>query len=155
MITICGVEISLEWFVSFIYITYIISLGIILGWGVSIRLIKNKILKTLIIIIIFFFGWIIVSNIKNENPDNLYVKMKEINDKQRLVGLPKEKVVELLGEPIKQYSSEDTYWYNAGKIYVGLIWWDYNILTDYNWYILSIQFDENDNVESTLMECIP
>ena len=150
--TIFGVEISLEWFVSFIYITYIIALGIILVGGVSIRLIKNKILKILTIIIILLFGAIILSNIKSENPDNLYVKMKEINDNQNLIGLSKEQIVELLGEPIEEYRNGKTYWYNAGKIYVGLIFGDYNVWTDYNWYILSIRFDENDIVKSTEME---
>ena len=51
-------------------------------------------------------------NIKSEKGDELYVKMKELNDNQSLIGLSLEEVVELLGKPKYEYND---------KISIGII----------------------------------
>ena len=35
----------------------------------------------------------------SEKPDKDYTKMKELSDSEKLIGLSKEEVIELLGEP--------------------------------------------------------
>lgn len=65
-----------------------------------------------------FFYVVIRVNIKNEKPDDLYIKMSEINDSQTLIGLLPEEVVELIGKPeyeSKDISGEKLYNYYAGK----------------------------------------
>ena len=46
----------------------------------------------------------------SEKPDKVYTKMKELNDSEKLIGLSKEEVIELLGEPIKN-SRDNLYIY--------------------------------------------
>ena len=62
-----------------------------------------------IIIIITLGGLLYIGirmNIKSEKGDELYVKMKELNDNQSLIGLSLEEVVELLGKPKYEYNDK-------------------------------------------------
>ena len=78
----------------------------------------------------------------SERPNDTYVKMKEINDKQSLIGLSQEQIIELLGEPYGN-TDADRYYYDAGKIT--------NYITGGHrkFYIFEVYFDENDIVKST------
>lgn len=128
-----------------------------------IGLIKTKLIsrtfKILIIIIILLFVCIILINIKSEKPSDLYRQMKQISDNQSLIGLSKEQVVTLLGEPIyEKYSREEEnkYSYHAGSIGKGLFFCNKAIFFDcYYGYILNIYFDERDIVEHTSIQCVP
>ena len=83
----------------------------------------------------------------SERPNDTYVKMKEINDKQNLIGLSKEQIIELLGEPYGN-TDADRYYYDAGKIT--------NYITGgtNDFYDLEIVFGENGKVKSTSMELV-
>ena len=78
----------------------------------------------------------------SEKPDKIYTKMKELNDSERLIGLSKEEVIELLGEPQKN-SRDNLYIYDAGTLT------NYLFLGEREFYDLFIWFDENDIVKST------
>ncbi len=78
----------------------------------------------------------------SEKPDKVYTKMKELNDSEKLIGLSKEEVIELLGEPQKN-SRENLYIYDAGTLT------NYLFLGEKEFYDLFIWFDENDIVKST------
>ena len=80
-------------------------------------------------------------------PNDVYIEMKEINDNQSLIGLSKEEVVELLGNPYGDKNA-DRYYYDAGKIT--------NYITGgtNDFYHLEIIFDENENVKSTSLKLV-
>lgn len=82
-----------------------------------------------------------------EEPDELYVQMKELNDNQRLVGLSKEYVVKLLGEPIDELNDRgiDEYTYSAGSVMSNYLF----IFGERHWYELRIFFDEYGEVKFT------
>lgn len=132
----------------------------IIIWFIKKKLIiKDKKLKVLMYVMIILFCGNVSTRIvapvalaEREKTDDLYIQMKEINDSQRLIGLSKEQVVILLGEPMKQYSTdkENTYRYNAGVIYRETFF-----TKEGNGYILIINFDETDRVKSTSMKYIP
>ena len=73
--------------------------------------------------------------------------MKKMNDNKNLIGLSKEQIIELLGEPYGN-TDADRYYYDAGKIT--------NYITGgtNNFYHLEIVFDENEKVKSTSMELV-
>lgn len=82
-------------------------------------------------------------------PDSTYIEMKKINDNKSLIGLSKEQVVELLGEPTWNYTTKngyDDYYYNAGKII--------NYITGGNrkLYEFQVCFDENNIVRFTSID---
>lgn len=135
------------------YIICGILVGIVI-WLIKTKFIKSTILKILIIISILFGICILLYNIKDESPNDLYVEMKEIVDNQSLIGLSKEQVVILLGEPVNEY--KNSYRYNAGHIGKGLFVFNKAILFDcYVDYALYVDFDENDKVEITSIQCVP
>ena len=82
-------------------------------------LIKAKAISTtfkiIIPIIVVLLIFIIFINIYHQKNDDLYMKMNLINDNKTLIGLSKEQVVELLGEPEKTY--KQVYVYDAGYIF--------------------------------------
>lgn len=78
----------------------------------------------------------------SEKPDEVYAKMKELSDSEKLVGLSREEVVELLGEPQKN-SRDNLYIYDAGTLT------NYLLLGERESYDLFIWFDENNIVKST------
>ena len=65
--------------------------------AIIICLIRTKVIsktfKILIIITILLCVCIILTNIKSERPNNLYIEMKEMNDNQSLIGLSKEELL--------------------------------------------------------------
>ena len=107
------------------------------------------------IIIIIFCGLVysfFKKNIEVETADSLYIKMNEINNKQSLIGLSKEEVVELLGKPRYEYNDKENkkvYKFSAGKIikksFLGNI-------DGQRYYELRVFFDENDKVEHTYIK---
>lgn len=78
----------------------------------------------------------------SEKPDKDYTKMKELSDSEKLIGLSKEEVIELLGEP-PDSSRDNLYIYDAGTLT------NYLFLGEREFYDLFIWFDENDIVKST------
>ena len=84
--------------------------------------------------------------------------MSEINDSQELIGLSEEEVVALLGEPKNEYSEENNtiFRYNAGNIGKGLYIFNKTILFDsYDSYVLEVSFNEDNRVESTILQYVP
>ena len=75
-------------------------------------------------------------------PDKVYTEMKRINE--RLIGLSKEEVITLLGEPLHKY--DNFYIYDAGEIT------NYLLFGGRDFYDFFIRFDENDKVKSTEIE---
>lgn len=107
--------------------------------------------KLVVIIIIMFCGLIYAFK-SRETPDNLYIKMNEINSSQILIGLSKEEVVEILGEPLYEHTySDNTTLYNffAGKIVDKSI---LGYIDGPKYYELRVLFDEKDKVERSYIK---
>lgn len=116
---------------------------------------KNfKLIGIIIIVIIFFMLICILEKWHNnyEFPNELHIKMSEINNNKSLIGLLEEEVVELLGEPRYKYidrENKKNYTYSAGKTTQKSFWGkDYGQKV----YDLLIDFDENDKVEYTYIK---
>ena len=110
---------------------------------------KNKKFKALIyVIVILVCGYVSIKVgysfllYASAKPDKLYTEMKEINESERLIGLSKEQVIELLGKP-RGDEEKDVYYYDAGKVT------NYLFFGEIDFYELRIIFDENDIVEYT------
>ena len=58
---------------------------------------KWLIIEIIIISVLFILNP--VMQYLSEKPDKVYTEMKELNDSEKLIGLSKEEVIELLGEP--------------------------------------------------------
>lgn len=108
--------------------------------------------KILIIITILLLIFIIFINIYHESFNDTYKKMNRMNKDKKLVGLTKEEVVELLGEPKGEFHNERAkgYRYDAGYVskeihFLGNTFW----LKTY-YYEFIVYFDETDKVKSTL-----
>lgn len=140
------------WIFGTLFLPYII--GIVIS-VIIIFLIKKKIKeksknsKIFIYSIIIIACIIICTNLGypimqylSEKPDEVYSKMKELNDSEKLIGLSKEEVIELLGEP-QENSRDNLYIYDAGTLT------DYLFLVEREFYDLFIWFDENEIVKST------
>ena len=110
--------------------------------------------ETKIIIAIIFCILICILGKVYEIPDDNYIKMQEINENKSLIGLSKEEVVELLGEPRYQYidgEDKQSYVYNAGTTVKKRI-----LDNSYGRkvYDFRINFDEDGKVEHTyIKEC--
>ena len=109
---------------------------------------KDKKFKIIIYAIIIIICVLVFRNLGysamlylSEKPDKVYTEMKELNDSEKLIGLSKEEVIELLGEPI--ITSDNKYTYDAGTLT------NYLFLGEITSYDLFIWFDENDIVRST------
>ena len=110
--------------------------------------------ETKIIIAIIFFILICILGKVYEIPDDNYIKMQEINENKSLIGLSKEEVVELLGEPRYQYidgEDKQSYVYNAGTtVKKRILGNSYGRKV----YDFRINFDEDGKVEHTyIKEC--
>lgn len=125
---------------------------------------KLKIISIAIIITIaflginYFFTYFLPSFFKEERPDELCKKMTEISDNQTLIGLSKEEVEELLGEPVESFNDKagNIYTYYGGKMDTGLFWGNTTIFFDYEYSCeFRIFFNENDIVKSTTIKLIP
>lgn len=146
---------SYIWIFGTLFSPYII--GAILS-VIIIRLIRKKLiekdrkLKILIYSIIIISCVIISRNLGysamqylSTKPDKVYTEMKKINDSERLIGLSKDEVVTLLGNP-KENRDNNLYIYHAGKIT------NYFFFGEREFYDLFIWFDENDRVKSTKID---
>lgn len=130
-------------------------------WLITKKLIiSNKKVKILICIMIVLFCGNVSTRIvgpmvleEKEEPDELYVQMKDLNDNQRLVGLSKEYVVKLFGEPIYELNDRglDEYTYSAGSIMSNYLF----IFGERKYYELRIFFDEYGEVKFTSMHESP
>lgn len=111
--------------------------------------------ETKFIILVIIFGILIYAFGKvYEIPDDVYIKMQEINDNKSLIGLSEEEVVGLLGEPRYQYidgENKQNYVYNAGiTVKKRLLGNSYGRKV----YDFLIDFDENNKVYYTyIKEC--
>jgi len=143
------------WIYGTLFMPYII--GIILS-TIIICLIRKRLINKDKEFRIFIYAMIIVIcgyvsvkagyaflSYESARPDKLYTEMKEINDNQSLIGLSKEEVIGLLGNPYNGIDTEDksVFEYDAGKISNRLFF------GESNFYKFIIVFDENDKVKST------
>ena len=139
------------WIFGTLFMPYIIGIiiSIIIIFFIKKKLIvKSKNLKNFIYAIIIIVCIIVCRNLGysvmqylSEKPDKVYTEMKKLSDSEKLIGLSKEEVIELLGEPIE--SRENLYVYDAGTLT------NYLLLGEREFYDLFIWFDENDIVKST------
>lgn len=152
-----GNEIILEilifiWIFGTLFMPYIIGIviSVILIFLIRKKLrVKNEDSKNFIYVIIIVVCLIACRNIGypvmqylSEKPDEVYTKMKELNDSEKLIGLSKEEVVELLGKP-QTTDRDNLYIYDAGTLT------NYLFLGEREFYDLFIRFDENGIVKST------
>lgn len=138
-----GLFITLIWSIPVLIVVAII-IGLI--FLIKTRLI-SKTFKIIIIAIILLCAFIMLYNYKNETIDNLYIEMKEMVDNKSLIGLSKEEVVELLGEPRYKYTdreNKENYTYSAGKIFKEWFW---GRCYSTKYYQLEMDFDERGKVE--------
>lgn len=108
---------------------------------------KDLIYAIIIISCILVFskiGYVIMQYL-SEKPDKVYAEMKEINDSKELIGLSKEEVIKVLGEPL-QSSRDNMYIYDAGTLT------NYLFFGERELYDFFIWFDENDKVKSTSID---
>ena len=112
---------------------------------------KDKKFKNLIYAIIIIFCVLLSRNLGysamgylSEKPDKVYTEMKEINDSKRLIGLSKDDVAILLGDPL--YTYNNMYLYDAGTTT------NYFFFGEKEFYDLFVSFDENDRVKSTKID---
>lgn len=79
-------------------------------------------------------------------PDDTYIKIKKINDSEKLMGLSKEEVITQLGKPESIEVNDSVYRYRAGEktSYVGF--------GGHTYYKLYVKFNKNSKVESTSIE---
>lgn len=139
------------WIFGTLFMPYIIGIiiSIIIIFFIKKKLIvKSKNLKNFIYAIIIIVCIIVCRNLGysvmqylSEKPDKVYTEMKNLSDSEKLIGLSKEEVIELLGEPIE--SRDSLYVYDAGTLT------NYLLLGEREFYDLFIWFDENDIVKST------
>lgn len=143
------------WVFGTLFMPYIV--GIILS-AIIILLVRKKLIGkdkgfriliyTIIIVVCVLLSCLVGYPIMEyfmAKPDKVYTEMKEINDSERLIGLSKEQVVELLGEPYEKRDN-NLYIYDAGKITC------YFFFGESDFYDLFIWFDENDKVKSTKID---
>ena len=147
------------WIFGTLFLPYIIGaiLSAIIIWVIRKKIVKkDKEFKILIYVIIIIFCVLVSRNLGysimgylSEKPDKVYTKMKEINDSERLIGLSKDEVVTLLGEPLDSFSGNNRYVYDAGTTT------NYFFFGERDFYDLFVMFDENDKVESTKIDFRP
>ena len=137
------------------YIMCAILAAIIIGIK-NTNLIKSKKMKILIVVVIVLCVCIILINFKKEKPSELYIEMSEINDSRKLIGLSEEEVIVLLGKPEYDEENNTIFRYNAGNIGKGLYLFNKDIFFDsYDIYVLEVFFNENNKVESTILQYVP
>lgn len=147
--------------VLFIWIFGTLFFPYIIGIAISVIIIflirkkineKNKNFKIFIYAIIIIVCIMVCINIGypimlylSEKPDKVYNEMKELDDSKKLIGLSKEEVIALLGEP-QNNSRDNLYIYDAGALT------NYLFLGEREFYDFFIWFDENDIVTSTQID---
>lgn len=115
---------------------------------------KLKDIGTVIIMVIILIG--LKCSFKDEKPDDLYIKMKEISNNQSLIGLTKEQVIELLGQPKDEVDNGKRYVYYAGILTEGIFFLNETLIFDCNYEAeLVIVFNEEDTVKITGIHLLP
>lgn len=138
----------------FIYIGQVVLVIVVIRWILKTESI-SKSLKAILLVIISICICVMLSNYRNETIDEKYIKINEIVNNESLIGLPEEKVVELLGEPGRK--STDTrvgftfYEYDAGTIFEEWFW---GKCYQTKYYRLNIVFDENGIAKNASIEDI-
>ena len=143
------------WIFGTLFMPYIIGIvaSIIIIYLIRKRLMgKNKIFKffiyTIIVILcVFIFRYLGYSVMLylSEKPDKIYTEMQEINDSKELIGLSKEEVIALLGEPMES-STDSMYVYDAGTLT------NYLFLGEREFYDFFKIKKKNDKVKSTKID---
>ncbi len=116
---------------------------------------KSKMSIYIFIIFICVSASCVFSLWKFEKPNELYIKMQEFNNNQSLVGLSKEEVIEILGEPESEYNTEENekeYSYYAGSMRKE---WYFGKCYTTEHYEINIYFDEDEKVKYTNIKIIP
>ena len=116
---------------------------------------KSKMSIYIFIIFICVSASCVFSLWKFEKPNELYIKMQEFNNNQSLVGLTKEEVIEILGEPESEYNTEENekeYSYYAGSMRKE---WYFGKCYTTEHYEINIYFDEDEKVKYTNIKIIP
>lgn len=115
----------------------------------------RKIIKILGVVIILIIVCVIGIEHNKEYPDDVYVKMAEINDKKTIIGLSEEEVIELLGKPDSEYidiQKKNNYIYFAGAtVKKSFFTGEYGRKV----YELLIDFDASGKVEYIYMKECP
>lgn len=115
----------------------------------------KKSFKSIGIIVILLFLLICIVWHNKEYPDDVYVKMAEINENKTIIGLSEEEVVELLGKPDNEYTDiekKNNYIYFAGNtIKKSFFTGEYGRKV----YELLIDFDRSGKVEYVYMKECP
>ena len=137
------------------YILGIVSSAILIllvrKWLVN----RNKKIKIAVyLIIILVCGFVSIKGgyaflaYESAKPDKTYSEINKINDNKSLIGLSKEEVKNILGEPLKETDEEKNnyYTYNGGTVT------DMLFFGERKSYIFRIYFDENNKVERTLIK---
>ncbi len=132
-----------------------LALAALITYSVKTNLSKrSKLSQTLIYLVIVILCTGIVAGISltvlsyiSEMPDRTYEKMQEVYEEQRLIGLTKEEVTNLLGEPKYTYkdAEEDFYVFDAGEIVH---------FFSVDTYKLTVYFDTDNKVERTTLKYI-
>ena len=138
-----------------IYIGQVILVIVVIRWIIKTTSI-SKTFKIILLVIISVGVCIMLINYRSETMDEKYIKINEIVNNKSLIGLSKEEVVELLGEP-----SEDSgdirpnlgsiYEYSAGTIFEEWFW---GKCYQTKYYRLNIWFDKNGIVKMVSIEDI-
>ena len=116
---------------------------------------KSKMSIYIFIIFICVSASCVFSLWKFEKPNELYIKMQEFNNNQSLVGLSKEEVIEILGEPESEYNTEENekeYSYYAGSMRKE---WYFGKCYTTEHYEINIYIDEDEKVKYTNIKIIP
>ncbi len=139
-----------------LFITLIWLIPVLIVVAVIIGVIKTKRISKIfkIIIIAFTLFCVFIIFYDYEIRSDLYIKVNEMVDTKRLIGLSEEEIIELLGEPIYEYIGIDNnqnYTYSAGITSKKHFWSkEYNRKV----YNLEIDFDKNGKVEyAYVKEC--
>ena len=140
-----------------IYYYTIIIMCLYIAIYIGMRKNKKFIILMIITAIIIAILMLFLGNFlfkERQNPNDLYLEMEQYDNNNSLIGLSKDEIVELLGEPYDstEYNDNTVYYtYNAGILYEGVIWGKHNIFTTKHYYDFLIKFDETGKVESTSM----
>ena len=136
-----------------IYIGQVVLVIVVIRWIIKTTSI-SKTFKIILLVIISVCVCIMLINYRSETMDEKYIKINEIVNNKSLIGLSKEEVVELLGEPSRdsgdiQPNLGSIYEYSAGTIFEEWFWGN---CYQTKYYRLNIWFDNNGIVKMVSIE---
>ena len=138
-----------------IYIGQVVLVIVVIRWIIKTTSI-SKTFKIILLVIISVCVCIMLINYRSETMDEKYIKINEIVNNKSLIGLSKEEVVELLGEPSRDSGDirpnlGSIYEYSAGTIFEEWFW---GKCYQTKYYRLNIWFDKNGIVKMVSIEDI-